>query len=198
MGWCQREVRRVVTPGTVVEPSMLDAGQANYLAAICMEEQPGEGDDGPVGTRPYGLSYCDITTGEFWVTQVEGQIELEREFARIQPRELLAPDLREWQTDADASAVPGFRAGLLKPTLVPPYRFAFTSTRQTLLEQFHVSTLAGFDLEDKPLAVRAAGAILHYLRETQPAALNQLTELRTYSTSQFMGLDAVTRRNPWN
>jgi DNA mismatch repair protein MutS len=193
-GLVPREVRRVVTPGTVVEPSMLDAGQASYLAAICMEA-PQAGEDAPIGTRIYGLSYCDITTGEFWATQVEGEIELERESARIQPRELLAPDQREWQTDAESAQVPGFRAGLLKPTLLPPYRFALTSTRQTLLEQFHVSTLAGYDLEDKPLAIRAAGAVLHYLRDTQPAALNQLTELRTYSTSQFMGLDAVTRRN---
>jgi DNA mismatch repair protein MutS len=194
-GLVPREVRRVVTPGTVVEPSMLDAGQANYLTAICMEEQEAGTEDAPANVRAYGLSYCDITTGEFWATQVEGDIELEREFARIQPRELLAPDFREWQANADATGAPSFRAGLLKPTLIPPYRFAFTSTRQTLLEQFHVSTLAGFDLEDKPLAVRAAGAILHYLHDTQPAALNQLTELRTYSTSQFMGLDAVTRRN---
>ncbi|HEY3342281.1 MAG TPA: DNA mismatch repair protein MutS [Anaerolineae bacterium] len=194
-GLVPREVRRVVTPGTVVEASMLDAGQANYLAAICMEESDAGSEDAPIGIRTFGLSYCDITTGEFWATQVEGEIELEREFARIQPRELLAPDLREWQANADATGVTSFRVGLLKPTLIPPYRFALTSTRQTLLEQFRVSTLAGFDLESRPLAVRAAGAILHYLRDTQPAALSLLTELRTYSTSQFMGLDAVTRRN---
>jgi DNA mismatch repair protein MutS len=78
---------------------------------------------------------------------------------------------------------------------LPAYRFELSTARQTLLEHFKVSTLAGFDLEDKPMALRAAGAILTYLRDTQPNALNQLTELRTYATFHFVGLDAVTRRN---
>ncbi|MCL5995085.1 MAG: DNA mismatch repair protein MutS [Chloroflexi bacterium] len=190
-GLVPREVRRVVTPGTVVEPSMLDADRASYLAAICMGD-PGNEEH---SVRAYGMAYCDITTGEFWTTQVEGDIELEREFARIQPRELLVPETGAWRSHTGAETGLQSRIANLKPTTLPAYRFELSSARQTLLGHFKVSTLAGFDLEDKPLALRAAGAILTYLNDTQPNALNQLTELRVYSTSQFMGLDAVTRRN---
>lgn len=80
-------------------------------------------------------------------------------------------------------------------TPYPSYRFEFGNAKQALLAHFKVSVLSGFGLDDSPLAVRAAGAILAYLREMQPAQLAQLTELRAYSLSQFMGLDAVTRRN---
>ncbi len=197
-GLVPREIRRVVTPGTVVEPSMLDADRPSYLAALCTPEPRQSSEEVSSEARRYGLAYCDITTGEFQATQVDGEVELERELARIQPRELLMPDLREWQVeqaDSNPTSLPDFQSGRLKPTLLPVHRFSASSTRQTLLEQFKVSTLAGFDLEDKPLAMRAAGAILHYLRDTQPEALALLTELRTYQTSLFMGLDAVTLRN---
>jgi DNA mismatch repair protein MutS len=192
-GLVPREVRRIVTPGTVVEESMLDAGQASYLAALCMGDERADKTHGAaaLATRAYGLAYCDITTGEFRATQVDSEIELERELARIQPREVLAPDRSAWQTDDN----PILKSALAKPTRLPTYRFELGGARQTLLGHFKVGTLAGFDLDDKPLALRAAGAVLAYLHETQPAALNQLTELRTYSTSLFMGLDAVTRRN---
>jgi DNA mismatch repair protein MutS len=209
-GLVPREVRRVVTPGTVVEPSMLEADRANYLAAICAEEtrrggeeerrRRGEEEDGSSApllpsASAYGLAYCDITTGEFWATQVDGDVELEREFARIQPRELLVPENRDWRSEIGASGNLQSRISNLNPNGLPAYRFEAGQARQTLLDHFKVSTLAGFGLDDKPLAMRAAGAILTYLRETQPSALNLLTELRTYFTSQFMGLDAVTRRN---
>ncbi len=83
----------------------------------------------------------------------------------------------------------------LPTTPIPAYRFEHGNARQALLDHFKTLSLAGFGIEDKPLALRAAGAIIAYLREAQPAALTQLAELRTYSTAQFMGLDAVTRRN---
>ncbi len=203
-GLVPREVRRVVTPGTVVETSMLDADRPSYLAAVCIGESEGGRDgaantQGSSGARLFGLAYCDITTGEFRAAQVDSDIELEREFSRIQPRELLVPELPDWQNAAgqDGGQDGGIQSRIagFHPTSLPPYRFEYGNTRQTLLDHFHVSTLAGFDLDDKPLAIRAAGAILSYLKETQHVALNQLTELTVYSTAQFMGLDTVTRRN---
>ncbi|MCS7056571.1 MAG: DNA mismatch repair protein MutS [Thermoflexales bacterium] len=185
-GLVPREVRRVITPGTVVEPGMLDANQPNYLAAVTGATTDG---DRRKEQTPIGLAYCDITTGEFCAAQLESQVELERELARIQPRELLMPEGAEHKTQDG-------REGAPRPiTPLPGYCFELGSARQTLLDHFKVSTLQGFGLEDKPHALRAAGAIIAYLRETQPAALNQLRELRTYSAAQFMGLDAVTRRN---
>ncbi|MCL4506809.1 MAG: DNA mismatch repair protein MutS [Chloroflexi bacterium] len=202
-GLVPREVRRVVTPGTVVESSMLDAERASYLAAVCSEEHGiktgagyQQGADGPSGSgSSYGLAYCDITSGEFRATQIDGDIDLDRELSRIQPRELLMPETRNW-TGATSmqSGLPAYLENL-HPTPLPAYRFQYEHARQALIDHFKTSTLAGFDLEDKPLAMRSAGAILSYLSETQPAALKLLAELRVYSTAQFMGLDAVTRRN---
>ena len=203
-GLVPREVRRVVTPGTVVESSMLDAEKASYLAAICADEHGvkttkgyQDGGDGASGSSAgsYGLAYCDITSGEFRATQIDGDMDLDRELSRVQPRELLMPETRNF---TGATSMPG---GLpvylenLHPTPLPSYRFQHEHARQVLIDHFKTSTLAGYDLEDKPLALRSSGAILSYLSETQPAALQLLTELRVYSTTQFMGLDAVTRRN---
>ena len=93
-GLVPREVRRVITPGTVVEPSMLDATRPNYLAAAIWTTDP---------SASAGLAYCDITTGEFWATQLDNEIEYERELARIQPRELLQPQDPRAMTPSSAS-----------------------------------------------------------------------------------------------
>jgi DNA mismatch repair protein MutS len=196
-GLVPREVRRVITPGTVVEPGMLDASRPSYLAAVIGNWLLAN--DGEIANSqlPIGFAYCDITTGEFWATQLESAIELERELARVQPREVLRA---EGQASGGASEQiaplpPSPSAPSFLITPYPAYRFELGHARQTLLDQFRVSTLQGFGLEEKPFAMRAAGAILAYLRETQPGALQQLSDLRLYSTAHFMGLDAVTRRN---
>jgi DNA mismatch repair protein MutS len=209
-GLVPREVRRVMTPGTVVEEGMLDAGRPSYLAAVVgmthdewratTDQSPGANPTWTFSRQsPIGLAYCDITTGEFLATQLDSQIELERELARVQPREIIEPEeerrrMRPEPVEGmkDSNPITDYR---LPITPFPAYRFELSNARQALLDQFQVSTLQGFGLEDKPSALRAAGAIIAYLREAQPAALNQLIELRTYSPSLFMGLDAVTRRN---
>jgi DNA mismatch repair protein MutS len=178
-GLVPREVRRVITPGTVVEPGMLEARRPNYLAAVIQT------------ATAAGLAYCDITIGEFSAAQLDSAVELERELARVQPRELLAERKDDSFTpDTDAHAAWRFPV-----TAYPSYRFEVSNARNALIDHFQTATLQGFGLEERPLALRAAGAIVQYLRETQPAALKQLTELRTFSTAHFMGLDPVTRRN---
>ncbi len=182
-GLVEREVVRVVTPGTVVEPALLDARRPNYLAALVVEEDRA------------GLAYAEITTGEFATTQLARE-EVPRELARLQPRECLFPDAREWKSAAPAAPplsdlnFPGIHF-----TPYPAYRFEGGTARQTLLDHFGVATLEGFGCEGKPLAVRAAGAILQYLQETQKGALAQLSTLRTYSTDRFLVMDPTTRRN---
>jgi DNA mismatch repair protein MutS len=180
-GLVPREVRRVITPGTVVESGMLDANRPSYLAAVVSGQSRREGDT----PGPIGFAYCDITTGEFQATQLSSLAELGRELARVQPRELLAPE--GWSlADYD---------GRFPVTGLSAFRFELGQARQVLCDHFKVSTLQGFGLEEQPAALRAAGAIIAYLRETQPAALRQLVALRTYSVAQFMNLDAVTLRN---
>ena len=187
-GLVHREVVRVVTPGTVVEPALLEAKRPNYLAALVFE-----------GERA-GLAYTDITTGEFAATQLARE-EVSRELARLQPRECLVPqfDVQSSTSEMDPSETWNVEPGTLPPithlTPLPPYRFELGAARQALLDHFGVTTLEGFGCEGKPLAIRAAGAIIHYLRETQKGSLAQLTTLRTYSTERFMVLDPTTRRN---
>jgi len=181
-GLMPREVTRVITPGTIVEPGLLEEKRNNYLAALIMEEHRA------------GLAYVDITTGEFGTTQFEGADALEQarqELARIRPAECLVPE------DSLQGEVVG-DPNLESVTYFTPYdswRFEPGNARRALLDQFGVATLQGYGCDGLPLAVGAAGAILQYLSETQKAALDQLDTLFTYSTSEFMALDAATRRN---
>ncbi|MBM4443814.1 MAG: DNA mismatch repair protein MutS [Chloroflexi bacterium] len=171
-GLVERDVVRVVTPGTVVEPSLLQGNANNYLASVIS--------DGEMA----GLAYVDITTAEF----VTAQISLERlppELERLQPAETLIPK----EGEPAAPGLPGIQ------TPVDEYWFELDTARQSLLEHFGVATLEGYGCADLPLAIRAAGAIIRYLQENQKGALPLLTQLRTYSTEAYMLLDAQTRRN---
>jgi DNA mismatch repair protein MutS len=177
-GLVHREVVRVVTPGTVVEPSLLEEKKNSYLAALIV----GKDDERA------GVAYADITTGEFATTQISGRkartLALQ-ELARLGPRECLVPE----GDGADVQELGIF------VTSYDVWRFELSNARQALLDHFEVASLAGFGCEGLPLAVRAAGVIVQYLLATQKSALSQLSHLRTYSTADFMTLDAATRRN---
>ncbi len=174
-GLMRREVVRVVTPGTVVEPNLVPSERNNYLVAVVVEE------------RRAGIAYADITTGEFAATELTGPDlagTVRAELLRLRPAEILHPE--GWTPPPDA---PGH------PTAWPAWRFEAARCEETLRDHFDVAALDGFGLRGKPLAIGAAGAIIQYLRETQPAALPLLTGLNTYSLHEFMVLDAATRRN---
>jgi len=185
-GIVPRDVIRVVTPGTVVEPALLDDKRPNYLAAWIA-------DDGRVG-----LAHVDVTTGEFAVAQFSGDSvdAAQHELIRLAPRECLVPDAAAHGDAPPAGALPaGAPLAGIHVTPFAAWKFELANARQSLLDHFQVGTLAGFGCEGQPLAVRAAGAIIQYLRETQMQGLAQITGLTTYSTSAFMALDAATRRN---
>jgi DNA mismatch repair protein MutS len=199
-GLVAREVTRVVTPGTVVEPNLLDEKRPNYLAAILTD------DDG----RRAGLAFAEITTGEFFTTEFAGDNALgalEQELSRLAPRECLLPETADWKegrASPSSSPTPSALVQLGKGHLShlaihwtpwPAWRFEPAQARQTLLDHFQVSTLAAFGCEGKPYATSAGGAVLAYLKETQKGALAQITGLSTYSTGRFMALDPATRRN---
>ncbi|MDW8227111.1 MAG: DNA mismatch repair protein MutS [Anaerolineales bacterium] len=177
-GLFPRKVVRVVTPGTVVEPALLPGDANNYLAALVLDvENQGRA----------GIAYADITTGEFAAVELEAGPDFQAaraELIRLRPAEILYPD---------TLILPNGFPGHL--TSWPAWRFEPGRCRQTLLAHFQTSTLDGLGLTDKPLALRAAGAILQYLKETEPASLNLLTGLRLYNLGEFMTLDAATRRN---
>ncbi len=191
-GPMERRVERVVTPGTLLEPLMLDEKRPNYLVAVVIDGQRA------------GVAYAEISTGEFATTQLtdDGNVTtaVRQELARLHPREVLLPEAGTWkERDSDEAAhrPEESLAGLISAhfTPWPVYHFEETAARRTLMDHFEVRTLQGFGCEGKPLAVRAAGAILSYLQETQQGMLPQVTGLATYATERYMALDASTWRN---
>ena len=171
-GIVDREVVRVVTPGTVIEDTLLEQKANNYLAALVVE-----GDAA-------GLSWVDITTSEFATTQFDLS-HLSVEMARLQPSELLVPD---GQPDVDIDD-----GTMLTPLAADAFHADWA--RETLLRHFGVASLESFGCEGLELAVRAAGAVIDYLEQTQRSAVGQINTLYTYSTADYMVLDAQTRRN---
>ncbi|HMY76186.1 MAG TPA: SNF2-related protein, partial [Blastocatellia bacterium] len=170
-GLVEREVTRIVTPGTVIEPGLLEGRANNFLAGLI------------AGERTAGFAYVDVTTGEFAVTEIDiNQVSVELE--RITPSELLLP----------ASAAPP-AIEVRAVTRIEDPLLELPRARQALLDHFGVKTLHAFGCEDKPLAVQAAAAIVIYLRDTQPDALTNLNRLQTYTTQNFMQLDPQTVRN---
>ena len=171
-GPVDRQVVRVVTPGTVIEDSLLDVKANNYLMSVVTEGES------------VGVAYADITTSEFVTSQFDAQ-ELPVELARLSPAEVLVGEDQEPPTLSDGATI----------TVVEPEMFHLDWARETLLEHFGVASLEPFGCDRLPLAVRASGAVIQYIRKTQPAALDLITSLRTNSTSSYMVLDPQTRRN---
>jgi DNA mismatch repair protein MutS len=170
-GLVEREVVRIITPGTVIEPGLLEGRANNYLASLM------------VGPRLAGLAYADVTTGEFRLTELD-RAEALAELERISPAELLVPRGME---------LPALEVRAV--TRLADEEVEARRARRALLDHFEVVSLEAFGCEDKPLAARAAGAIVVYLRDTQPDALANLTELHSYRADSLLQLDAQTVRN---
>ncbi len=173
-GLFPRKVVRVVTPGTVVEPGLLQSHANNYLAAVVVHNDKA------------GIAYADITTGEFAVTEIDAEnlSPVRAELIRLNAAEVVHPD--DLKLNGEISS---------HLTSWAAWRFESSRCAETLRTHFGASTLDGFGLKHRNLAIRAAGAILQYIRETEPNALKLLTDLHVYSLSEFMTLDAATRRN---
>ncbi len=170
-----RDVVRVITPGTVFEPSLLKSDHNNFLASVAIEGNEA------------GIAYVDISTGEFQTTEIEAdnpQIELKSELIRIGPVEILLPE----------SLIIG--EGILgQLTHLPDWRFEIGRSIETIKRLMQVTTLDGFGISEHPLSIQTVAVILQYLQDTQSSALKLLSSITTYSTSEFMTLDSPTRRN---
>ncbi len=176
-GLVERDVVRVVTPGTVLESALLDQKVNNYLAAVVLE-----GDSA-------GFAYADVTTGEFAAAQLD-RSQLPLELERISPAEVLSSDI---DTSDSEEEFPNHKGQ--PPTEVDYTYFELETARQALLDHYGILSLESFGCEHLPLAVRAAGAIVLYLRDTRRTGKLHLMNLGVYSTSGFMDLDVHTRRN---
>jgi len=173
-GPVERGVVRVVTPGTVTDEALLEERRDTLLAALCAEGEE------------FGLAWLDLSAGRFTVLQDAGQEALAAELERLRPAELLVSE------DFAPGLVAASAAGVRQR---PPWHFEIDSATRQLTSQFRVRDLSGFGCADKPLAVRAAGALLSYVRDTQRTVLPHLTGLVTEVRDSALQLDPATRRN---
>jgi DNA mismatch repair protein MutS len=169
----QREVTQIISPGTVSDIQMLDAGRNNFLGAIHVDAK-----------RGYGFAYVDLSTGEFRLTELADRRELEDELARVRPAEVLVEEAHADQF----RELPGVLAR-------DGYAFLHDQAEYTLLQNFRIQALDGFGCQDLPAAVCAAGALVHYLKHELRRSLNHVTRMSPYRRSQFMVLDAATQAN---
>ena len=180
-GLVERDVVRIVTPGTILESSVLESKANNYLMAI----SKGEG--------AFGLSFVDISTGEFVVTEVEGadaELKVLAEFAQRAPKEVLHS-----RTFNDRKLVDEFSFSGAAMTPLDDLAFFREASESLIRRHFKVQSLDGLGFADRPLAITSAGAILRYLETTQKRSLDFLSPPRFSSVSDKLVLDQTTLRN---
>jgi len=201
----QRQVTRVITPGTVLEEGMLNARRNNFLAAVV------------ITGNYWGLAYADVSTGEFLTTQSEALDQLNQELLRLQPAEVLvptnAPDLVSLLRPGERSEqLPDCLPTQFCYTLRSQSSFVLSEARYRLLQRFKLRSLEGMGCDHLPLAVRAAGGLLEYLESTSERGVGEpekrsprtphftrqqvpLQPLCTYTLTEFLTIDYQTRRN---
>jgi DNA mismatch repair protein MutS len=174
----KRDVVEVVTPGVSLHDQILNPRRSNYLAAVHF----GDRSDGRVG-----VSFADVSTGEFQVTEVD-ESGLEAMLQTIGPAELLVDKRKK-------SRVESFRERPFVPTYLEDWVFGYDFGYETLLRHFKTHSLKGFGVDHLQTGIIAAGAVLYYLGETQKGRLPQFRRLTAYSGDDYIALDAATRRN---
>ncbi len=174
-GLVKRGLVRIITPGTIIEDSMLSRTSNNYITALWHDTE-------------YSIATCDISTGEFISTSMKEKEKLVSELDRLTPSEVILPISQESGELAELIK----RKGLNISTLDDRF-FWKEKAVSTIMEQFHVSTLEGFGLAPEPS--QACGALLSYIRETQKNSMHHLRNIRTYSVDDFLIMDSPTLRN---
>jgi DNA mismatch repair protein MutS len=181
-GPVERQVVRIVTPGTVTDDALLDQRRETLLAAVFARPSK-EG-------AAFGLAWLDLAAGRFSVLEADGATSLEAELERLKPAELLVP---EDQAREIGDIVHSLAHG--EQRVRPPWHFELSSASRLLTDQLGTLDLRGFGADDLPLAICAAGALLQYVRETQKTALPHITTLAVEERGDTLHLDAATRRN---
>ena len=179
-GMVKREVTRVVTPGTTLNAQALDETKNNYIMCIAY-----------IGDH-YGISSADITTGDYYVTEVDSERKLLDEVNKYQPTEIICNEAF-YISGIDIDDMKN-RMGIVIYSLDAWY-FSDETAQMTLKDHFKVGDLEGLGLADYDSGVVAAGALLKYLYETQKTTLSNLVAIHPYTTGKFMIIDSSTRRN---
>jgi DNA mismatch repair protein MutS len=179
-GLVKRDVVRVVTPGMIVDNELLDERADNYVLAVAYNNDAA------------GLSYLDISTGNFRVTESDNLHAVVDEVLRISPREVLFPE----SSRNDSILLPLIKAISEKSiTFLEDRAFEYGGARERLIDQFKTLSLEGFGCEHLKTAVQAAGALIFYVRETQRQKVEHFTGITTYSLSHYLQVDELSCRN---
>ena len=174
-GPVERQVVRILTPGTLTDESLLEERRDNLLVSLNRDEE-----------GYYGVASLDLSAGRFVVQEFSGEEALLGELERLQPAELLI---------SEDFALPATRLNSKALRRLPPWHFDTEAASRQLNEQFGTRDLSGFGCQDMPVAVGAAGALLQYVKDTQRAALPHLRGLRSELREDSVIMDAATRRN---
>jgi DNA mismatch repair protein MutS len=192
-GLVKREVTRIVTPGTLTDDALLDPAASNFLAAIALPATRSAANARSAGspTPLAGLAWIDVSTGRFCAASLPVG-ELADQLARIRPVELLVSD--------EAGPLPADVVGSASLTRRPAWAFGHATAVETLAKQFGTHSMAGYGFDDTASAddaagLRAAGAVLEYLAETQKSSLAHVDRLAPYSANERMAIDPATRRS---
>lgn len=181
-GLVKREITRVVTPGTLIDSSLLEEGSNNYLCCVCWQKEG------------CGLAFADVSTGEMNVTQLPGGDSgpVLGELGKFAPREVVFNEGL-----LDQPKITAFMKEKLSCTadILPEELFSAAAAQLEILRQFKAKNLTSLGLVEMPAAVAALGALLAYLRQTQRVGLERIQEIHLYSDKQFMRLDLTARRN---
>jgi DNA mismatch repair protein MutS len=179
-GLVKREVVRVITPGMILDNELLDEKSDNYVLALARNDDTA------------GLSYLDISTGAFRVTESGDMDSIVDEALRISPSEVLLPE----SSKSDRFFSPVLNAMAERSiTFISDTEFKFGSGRERLVDQFKTLSLEGFGCEHLKAGVRAAGALLFYIRETQKQKIEHLSRIESYSLSNYLIVDDISFRN---
>ena len=182
-GIVRREVTRIVTPGTVIEEGVLDSKENNFIAGLVETQER------------VGASFLDLSTGEFLLTEFSGTQawpEIQQELAHFRPRELI---VSEADQERLYGQVPADLQARAINTPQSDWTFNLDYCRRILLEHFQVSTLEGFGLNGRKAAISAAGALLHYVKQTQKSQLTHITHLNLLEPTHYLKLDESTVEN---
>ncbi len=179
-GMVKREVIRIVTPGTNTAPESLDEAKNNFLMSIVWLDDS------------FGISTVDVSTGDFYVTEVQNVRKVMDEITKFAPSEIVCNSAL-FISGIDTEDIKN-RLGIAV-SLLGDWMYENDNCEKVLREQFHLGNLFGLGLGDMPIGTIAAGAVLNYLHDTQKIALSHITELHPYTTGKYMIIDSATRRN---
>ena len=181
-GLVRRDVVRVITPGTVIDNNSLDEKKNNYIASVFCDKSG------------YGLSVCDVTTGEFTTTEfvsVDAINRLTDELAKFNPSEIICNDVLKNSIDGQTIE----KRFSIKLNLCDNWMYAYQSANKAICRHFNIERVDGLGLKDKSFSICSSGGLFEYLNQTQKTDLNHISRINFYQTSQYMHIDISSRRN---